>query len=188
MKLRRSVTIAFIVTASCGFAAMTYQEEHQTRYHLDTLREERYATKRVIGIPVHREMTISRDPHGLTYREITGKNPDPHRWLQRRPDNIRSWRGERYMTYGFGFEFRERREQLHTLYENFDSGMPQEDALSLLTRINATIPGESGPGGNVNFEEIDILRRNLGLKPYHEQEMELRARKAAEQGEEDNAF
>jgi hypothetical protein len=164
-RMRRIRIILFVIVGIL-LATATYQRENSSRYHFDTLREERRVTTRILGIPVLSRQLPPEDPYPELYSQITGKTPDPNRWRQMPPDYVRSFWSSMYRCYGFGFEFQERRQLLAAVYQKFRAGGSQEAAAAQLHRIDDLIPAPTQPRKELDFERIDALRKELGLKSY----------------------
>ncbi|MGI8604299.1 MAG: hypothetical protein ACR2OZ_15085 [Verrucomicrobiales bacterium] len=163
--MRRIRIIAFVI-AGLLLATVTYQQENSSRYHFDTLREERRLTTRILGIPIASRQLAPEDPYPGLYLQITGKTPDPKRWRQMPPDYTRSLWSSMYRCYGFGFEFQERRQLLAAVYQRFRSVGSQAEAASQLRRIDELVPAPTQSRKELDFEAVDALRKELGLKSY----------------------
>lgn len=165
--MRRFGTIALVIGAVL-FAIVTYQREHSSRYHLDSLRKERRITTRVFWIPVWFTEQSPDDPYAGLYSQITGRPPDPNRWAQMPADFIGSFWMSSFRCGGFGGEFQERRELLAAVYQRFRSGGSQPEAAAHIRRIDALLPIPKNPLDLPDLAGVDALRKELGLKPHLE--------------------
>lgn len=148
------------------FAAATYRQEHSSRYHMDTLRIERFSTARVLGIPIVSYMLTFEDPYHSAYSEITGKKPDSSHWKSLRADYVRYPWMAMYHCGGFSYEFDERRELLRAVYEHFRIGMPKASAVSYLAQIDELLPAQGRLHHETDLLKVHSLRRELDLKSY----------------------
>ena len=152
--------VAVIVGAF--LCSLTYRKEYQFRYHLDTLRKERFVTTRILGIPVSRRDVRAGDQYGDTYAQITGGQPADTRWMVMPPDYIEGLNGG-FRCHNYGFEFHTRRQLLSKVFDRFKSGMPRDTATELIKRIDVVVPVQPG-NQTINFEDVDEIRAELGLE------------------------
>jgi hypothetical protein len=148
------------------FGYFTHTQEYHSRYHLDTLREERFVTSRVIGIPVWQSERKAEDRYSDTYSRITGLQPDSAHWKVMPPDYIRSHRRGSYRCHGFGMEIHERMYLLEILYERFKAGMPRETAAEIIRRIDVLLPARPQNRQELNIEGINGVRKKLGIETW----------------------
>jgi hypothetical protein len=168
MKRIGYILLAVMAVGILGY--LTYTKEYHSRYHLDTLREERFITTRIIGIPVWRSEREPSDRFSDAYRKIVGSEPDTTHWKVMPPDYIRSRGRGGYKCYGFGMEIHERMYLLRTVFERFEKGMSQETAAELVRSIDVVLPARPKNGQELDFEGIDEVRKKLGLETWGNQE------------------
>lgn len=138
--MKRSAYILAALLAIVAIGYFSFTEEYHSRYNLDTLRQERFVTSRVVGIPVWRSEQKAVDQFSDTYTRITGVQPELTHWKVMPPDYIRSRRGGLYKCYVFDMEIRERMYLLKTAFERFNSGMPKDATAELIGRIDDVYP------------------------------------------------
>ncbi len=148
---------------------VSYRQETASRYHLDTLRKESYCTTRIFGLPVARRQTFIEDDYSKTYLAITGTEPLQAHWHQMRADYIRSLWGAENRCFGLGYELRERRNLLQAVYSRFPAPLTQTQAAAYLRRIDELVPVDFNQRREPNLEQIHLLRKELGLKSYHDE-------------------
>ena len=153
--------IAGIVAAALG--SLTYSKEYQFRYHLDTLRKERFSTTRIIGIPVARSEGKVVDQYGDIYTRITGVPPDASHWKVMPPDYIKGFNGG-FRCHNYGIEFHTRRQVLGAVFDEFKAGMPRDTAAELIRRIDTALPIQQGNRITFNSDGVANIRKELGLE------------------------
>jgi hypothetical protein len=158
------ILVAVIATTILGY--FTYTEEYHSRFHLDTLREERFVTSRIFGIPVWRTERPASDPFSNDYRLITGAQPDQTHWKVMPPDYIRSHGRGGYKCHGFGMEIHERMYLLRIVFEKFKAGMPRDTAAELIRSIDVQLPAQSQNRRELDFEGINEVRRKLEIDTW----------------------
>ncbi|MBE2287029.1 MAG: hypothetical protein IAE77_26470 [Prosthecobacter sp.] len=147
-------------------AAMTYRVEHHSRYHYDSLRQERFVTTRILGIPVHTKTAEPHDPFSGVYLQIMLRPPDEKRWRVMCPDFVRSPFSAMNICYGFGLSYRERRELIETVFARFIDDHDRVRAASFLASIDAVLPMPADPNKEPDIAAIDDLRDSLGLERH----------------------
>lgn len=157
-----------LVIGAVLLAIATYRQEHSSRYHLDSLREERRSTTRVFGVPVWSAEQSSDDPYAGLYSQITGRPPDPNRWKQMPADFICSLWMSTHHCYIFSVEFQWRRELIAAVYQRYRSGWSQPEAAAQIRRIDDLLPIPENPLDKLDLAGVDVLRKELGLKPHLE--------------------
>lgn len=170
--MRRSVTKALVIGAVLLVIA-TYRQEHSSRCHLDSLREERRITTRVFGVPVWSTEQQPDDPYAGLYSQITGRPPDPNHWKQMSANFVGSHFVGSLLVGGVrcgesNVEFRERRELLAAVFQRYRSGGLQSEAAAQIRRIDDLLPPPANPQYNLDLARVDALRKELGLKPHLE--------------------
>jgi hypothetical protein len=145
-------------------AVATYRVEYASRYHLDSLREERHVTTRVLGIPVWSREGRLEDPYAGLYRKITGRPPDPHRWKQMRADCVSSLWMTIFRCGGLGHEIQQRQEMLGAVYQRYADTGSQSEAAAQIRRIDELLPCLHGAPEILDFESIEVMRKELGLQ------------------------
>ena len=157
-----------LTTIGILIVAATARMESSSRYHYDTLRQDSRWTLRLVGIPISFPQHIQDDPYAGLYQEITGKAPDPQRWLQMPADFIcHLWF---CMNHCYGFTMEERRQLLAAVYQKFRDGGPKVEAAARLERIDALLPMPRNYRQEIDIIAIDALRKDLGLKTYLDDE------------------
>jgi hypothetical protein len=151
-----------LTTIGILIVAATARMESSSRYHYDTLRQDRRWTLRLVGIPIPFPEHIQNDPYAGLYQEITGKAPDPQRWLQMPPDFIRYLWFSMELCHGSLTE--ERRQLLAAVYQKFRDGNPKAEAATRLERIDALLPMPRNYRQEIDRTAIDALRNEVGLK------------------------
>jgi len=160
MPLRRII----LTTIGILIVAATARMESSSRYHYDTLRQDRRWTLRLVGIPIPFPEHIQNDPYAGLYQEITGKAPDPKRWLQNRPDHIYSYWNDVYICGGSTIDWENRCQLLAFVYQKFRNGGPKAKAAAHLQRIDALLPIPANPNQETEYEAVEAFKKELGLK------------------------
>ena len=83
-----------------------------------------------------------------------------------RPDCVRSLFWRKDICFGWNSELRERRTLLEAVYSRFPALLTQTQAAVYLRRIDVLVPVEFYQRHEPNLEQIDLLRKELGLKSY----------------------
>lgn len=162
--MKRTLAILTGTAVLVVAGAVTFRQDFYSRYHFDTLREERYKVTKIFGVPIWRSTRDPHDEYSEVYTEITGKTPAPDRWRKMPADYTRGLVGGMYRCFGSSFPFRERDALLEELYTQFSNGMPKQDALRHLETIDSVIPPVRVREIEFDFSAMDDLREELGLE------------------------
>lgn len=162
--MKKPIAIILGVLTLSGASVVTFNHEFYSRYHYDTLREERFKLTKVLGIPIWKEARQVVDIYPDSYTLITGLSPDPKRWRNMPWDYRRSLVGGMYRCFGTPFPLRERNELLETLYSRFSNGMSRDEALRTFERIDRITPGDRVRDEDIDINSLDELRDELGLE------------------------
>lgn len=162
--MKRTLAILTGIAVLVVAGVLTFRQDFYSRYHFDTLREERFKVTKIFGVPIWRNTREPHDEYTEIYTEITGKTPNPDRWRKMPADYTRGLVGGMYRCFGSPFPFRERDVLLEELYRQYSKGMSKQDTLQFLERIESVIPPVRVGESEIDFTAMDNLREELGLK------------------------
>lgn len=168
--MKRTLAIFTGIVVLIGAGVLTFRQDFYSRYHFDTLREERFTVTRIFGVPIWKETRKPHDEYSEIYTEITGKTPDPDR-CRTMPADYTRWRvgfgrrvGFMYRCIASPFPFRERDQLLEELYRQYSNGLTKKEALQSLERIDSVIPPVRVREGEIDLSALDDLREEFGLE------------------------
>ncbi|CAN5714691.1 hypothetical protein BH09VER1_BH09VER1_44720 [soil metagenome] len=166
--MTRKSKILLVVCLALPIVILNARWEDWSRFHQDTLCEQRFRTLTLFGVPVWRSALPSDDPFSAAYTSITGQPPDPHHWRNLPPDTFHTLYGNTYWAcHAYGTQYWERRNLLAATFDSFLAGLPRDQAAARLARINTLLPPEYVSEDKLNYPEIDALRKQLHLKPLY---------------------
>lgn len=164
IEMNRTLAILTGVAVLGGAGVVTFRQDFYSRYHFDTLREERFTVSKIFGVPIWKVAREPRDEYSEIYREITGRVPDSDRRRTMPADYTRGLVGGVYRCFGPPFPFSERDELLEELYRKYSNGMTKEEALHAFEKIDSVIPPDRVREIDIDFSALDDLREELGLE------------------------